>query len=380
MAESYVTSARPLRIVGVTSFMNAAGAQEALLRIARQLRGRGHHMSVWFLYEEAPVFRGEPDTYTFVERPRLSPIEYLKVFFALRDRIRREKPDVVVGFLPLGQVFGAIAAASAGVKARIASQRTPGPTYGRAMRHLDRICGTTGLYRRIVCVSEAVRDSFAGYPEGYRRRLCVVHNGIEWPDELPDRGVARRRLGLSQDMIAFLAIGRMKKQKNYRFMLERVAETPGIVLLIAGDGELREGLEGAAAELAVVDRVRFLGNVTRSGVRELLSACDVFIQTSAYEGQSNAVLEAMHAGLPIIVSDIPMQRETLCGETGAAAAILAPLDDPVAWRDGMVQLRDQPALRARLGAEAKALVERRFGLTRMIDGFERVFREAVDAA
>jgi len=150
MAESLATAARPLRIVGVTSFMNAAGAQEALLRIARQLRRRGHHMSVWFLYEEAPVFRGEPDTYTFVERPRLSPIEYLKVFFALRDRIRRERPDVVVGFLPLGQVFGAIAAASAGVKARIASQRTPGFTYGRVMRHLDRICGTTGLYRRIV--------------------------------------------------------------------------------------------------------------------------------------------------------------------------------------------------------------------------------------
>jgi len=181
-------------------------------------------------------------------------------------------------------------------------------------------------------------------------------------------------------MIAFLAIGRMKTQKNYRFMLERLAETPGIVLFIAGDGELREGLEGAAAELAVADRVRFLGNVSRSGVRELLSACDAFIQTSAYEGQSNAVLEAMHAGMPIIVSDIPMQRETLCDETGAAAAILASLHDRAAWLDGMAQLRDQPVLRARLGTEARALVERRFGLTRMIDGFERVFREAVDAA
>src|SRR5215468_9171223 len=128
MAESLVTSARPLRIVGVTSFMNAAGAQEALLRIARQLRQRGHHMSVWFLYEEAPVFRGEPETFTFIEKPKLSALEYLKVFLALRNRIRRERPDVVVGFLPLGQVFGAIAAASAGVKARIASQRTPGST------------------------------------------------------------------------------------------------------------------------------------------------------------------------------------------------------------------------------------------------------------
>src|SRR5437870_12757376 len=100
MGQALANADRPLRIVGVTSFMNAAGAQEALLRIARQLRQRGHHMSVWFLYEEAPVFRDEPDTFTFLQKPKLSAIEYLKVFLALRDRIRREKPDVVVGFLP----------------------------------------------------------------------------------------------------------------------------------------------------------------------------------------------------------------------------------------------------------------------------------------
>lgn len=370
---------RPLRIVGVTSFMNAAGAQEALLRIARQLRQRGHHMSVWFLYEEVPVFRGELHTHTFLEKPRLSPLDYLKVFLALRDRIRREKPDVVIGFLPLGQIFGAVAAATAGVRARIASQRAPGSTYGRAMRWLDWVCGTTGLYRRIVCVSEAVRASFSRYPQSYRRRLCVVHNGIEWPRQLPQRDAARRALGLSDGIVAFLAVGRLKAQKNYRFMLERLAETPGILLLIAGDGELREVLERAAAEFRVRDRVRFLGNVNRTGICELLAACDVFIQTSVYEGQSNAILEAMHAGLPIIASDIPMQRETLCDETGAAAAILAPLDNPQVWQEGMARLRDRPDLRARLGTDASSLVERRFALGRMIDGFERVFREEIAA-
>jgi glycosyltransferase involved in cell wall biosynthesis len=367
----------PLRIVGVISFMNAAGAQEALLRIARHLRQRGHDMSVWFLYEEIPIFRNEPHTYTFAEKPTLSALEYVKVFLALRHRIRREKPDVVIGFLPLGQVFGAVAAASTGVKARIASQRVPGPTYGRLMRWLDWICGTTGLYGRIVCVSEAVRASFSNYPESYRRKLCVVHNGIDWPPALPERHAARRALGLADDTVAFLAVGRLTQQKNYSFMLQRVAETPGIVLLIAGDGALREQLERAALDLGVGERVRFLGAVTRPVVGELLAAADVFIQTSAYEGQSNAVLEAMHAALPIIVGDIPTQRETLCDEAGEPVAILAPFADPQAWLDGMARLRDQPALRTQMGATAKALVERRFGLTEMIDGFERVIREEV---
>ena len=146
-----------------------------------------------------------------------------------------------------------------------------------------------------------------------------------------------------------------------------------------GVAELREVLERAAAEFRVRDRVRFLGNVNRTGICELLAACDVFIQTSVYEGQSNAILEAMHAGLPIIASDIPMQRETLCDETGAAAAILAPLDNPQVWQEGMARLRDRPDLRARLGTDASSLVERRFALGRMIDGFERVFREEIAA-
>ena len=360
--------------------MNAAGAQEALLRIARHLRKRGHDMSVWFLYEEVPIFRNEPHTYTFAQKPKLSALEYLRVFLALRHRIRREKPDVVIGFLPLGQVFGAVAAASSGVKARIASQRVPAPTYGRVMRWLDWICGTTALYGRIVCVSEEVQASFSSYPPSYRRKLCVVHNGIDWPQSLPDRDAARRAVGLTPDTIAFLAVGRLTPQKNYEFMLEQVSETPGVVLLIAGDGELRKPLESSARDLGVSGRVRFLGAVTRERVRELLAASDVFIQTSAYEGQSNAVLEAMHAGLPMIVGDIPTQRETVCDESGVPVAILAPLEDPRTWRDAMAQLRDEPVLRARLGAAAQALVERRFTLTEMIDGFERVIREEAGRA
>src|SRR5262249_34906592 len=212
----------------------------------------------------------------------------------------------------------------------------------------------------------------------YRRRLCVVHNGIEWPRELPARDIARKALSLPPDKIVFLAVGRMKTQKNYRFMLERVSETPDIILLIAGDGELRQGLEQAASEFGVEDRVRFLGNVSRSGVWELLAAADVFIQTSSFEGQSDAVLEAMHAGLAILVSDIPMQRETLCDDADQAVGLLVPLEQPAAWREAMLRLRDDPALRATMGRAAKMLVERRFALARMIDGFEQVFREAAE--
>jgi glycosyltransferase involved in cell wall biosynthesis len=70
-----------------------------------------------------------------------------------------------------------------------------------------------------------------------------------------------------------------------------------------------------------------------------------------------------------------MQRETVCEESGEAAAHLVALDDFEGWRGALLTLRDDPAASAELGARARALVLRRFTLTRMIDGFENVILE-----
>ena len=118
------------------------------------------------------------------------------------------------------------------------------------------------------------------------------------------------------------------------------------------------------------DRIHFLGALPHRRVMDLLRAADGFVQTSLFEGQSNSTLEAMHEGLPIISSDITMQRETLCGENGEPAALLIALDDFDGWRSAFLRLRDELDFGAQLGAQAKQLVRRRFGLSRMIDGFE----------
>lgn len=368
-------AARPLKIIGVNSFMNAAGAQEAQLRLARNLRARGHQMEVWFIYEEAPAHRDEPGVRILFPKPKLGPAEYVRAFLQLHRRLAAEKPDAVVGFLPLGAVFGTMAGLLAGVPVRLASQRAPGPTYGKAMRLLDRLWGQFGVYTAVVCVSDAVRRSFDGYPAAYRRKLSVVHNGIDWTPSPLGKAQARAALGLPHDGVIFAALGRFKSQKNYPFMLERAAEVPGLQLAIAGDGEGRAAAESFVREQGLADRVRFLGNLDSAGARTLYAAADVFIQTSLYEGQSNAVLEAMHAGLPMLVSDIPMNRETLVDGQGADGGWLAHLDDAADWRTKLERLRDDGGVRAELGRAAHAMVGRRFTLKAMIDGFERTLQD-----
>ncbi len=301
----------PYRVVGIAKFMNVAGAQEALLRLSRQLRARGYDAEVWFLYQEAVAFQGEPGVRVLMPQAKLSPLEYLKLFFKLRSELAAHKPDAVLGFLPLGAVFGSLAAQLAGVKVRIASQRALADTFGKVMRLLDRFWGSLGIYTGVVCVSGAVKRSFGHYPRAYQDKLSVIYNGIEWTPSPLSRDEARKAFQIPLDAKVFLALGRMKTQKNYPFLLERIAETPGALLVIGGDGELRPSIEAKIADLGIGDRVRLLGNVDREGVRTLYAAADVFVMSSLYEGQSNAVLEAMNAGVPMIVSDIPMNRETL---------------------------------------------------------------------
>jgi len=227
------------KIVGIISFMNAAGAQEALLRLMRQLRLRGHDTEVWFLYAKSSCFKGMPGVRIIVDKPHLSPLDIPILFFRLLGLLRRTRPDVVVGFLPLANVLGMIAAWLDGVPLRIASHRAPEPTFGRVMQLIDRQLGSRGVYHRIVCVSRSVMESFAAYPETYRARMSVVNNGIEWTPSSSRKDTARASFGIPDSYPLLVATGRFVPQKNYDLMVRAIATTPRLRLAIAGDGPLR---------------------------------------------------------------------------------------------------------------------------------------------
>ncbi len=86
-----------------------------------------------------------------------------------------------------------------------------------------------------------------------------------------------------------------------------------VELLLVGDGVKRPDLERLAAELKIVERVRFLGN--RSDVPDILAAADIYIQPSRWDGFGIAALEAMAAGLPVVVSNVPGLRDVV-GDAG----------------------------------------------------------------
>lgn len=358
-----------MRIAFVVSFWSLGGAPEVAARVARALQSRGHEVEVWYLYRRTDHPLPPGPCRLLVDGDVSRSPGYVALPSLLLKALRRFRPDTVISFSPLAHVLGQTAAALTGVTGRVAAHRVVCSEYSLALRVLDRVLGTIGIYTGIVAVSKAVEQSVALYPSSYRRRVRIIHNGVSRVPSPISRREARAAFGLPEEEGLVLAVGRLADQKNYPLLIDAISRLERTHLVVAGTGQRREALERHAAELGMPDRLHLLGHLSTQGLSDLFRACDVFALASLYEGQSNALLEAMAEGMPIIASDIPEQVETLRGPDGRDAAILLPVGDAAAWTRAIHALLGDADLRASLGAAA---LERSqyFTTDRMVDSFE----------
>jgi glycosyltransferase involved in cell wall biosynthesis len=370
---------RPLRIILLVTQMEGGGAQAAAVRVASGLRGRGHNAETWFLYRKRSIQGAEEWVRVMLDRPPRTPLDYLRVAEQLGRRMRAFRPDAVVSFTHYANVLGQCVARAVGVPGRVASQRNPAWSYPRIARIADRVIGSLGWYSVNVMVSRSVADSFARYPRRYRRRATVVYNGVPFTPSSLSREAARRRFGLPLEPILILNIGRLSRQKNQQALLKALPAVAGAELVLVGDGELSAELRVEAKRYGVEARAHFLGEIGAADVPHVLRAADVFAMPSRYEGMSNALLEALCAGLPIAASNIPPQAEVLRPDGASAAGLLVAPDDVSGWESALNRLTRDAALRHGLGLRALERA-RDFELERMIDGFERCVEDAVSPA
>ena len=136
-----------------------------------------------------------------------------------------------------------------------------------------------------------------------------------------------------------------------------------LTLVLAGRPEGRRSLlEARARDLEVDDRVRFVGDV--EDVAGLLAASDIGVLSSPNEGCSNAVLEKMAFGLPIVASDVPGIRDVIGADTGP---LLVPPGDAEAFASVLALLCSDPALRTRVGSRNAARQQASFGREQMLE-------------
>ena len=166
------------------------------------------------------------------------------------------------------------------------------------------------------------------------------------------------------------SVGRLAEQKGYDLLVRALPALPAASLVLVGDGPARGELERLAAELGVSGRLHVTG--WTHDPRSYLAAFDVFALPSRWEGMPLGILEAMHAGLPVVACDVGSVAEAVQdGETGF---LLAP-DDLDALRERLRALLVDPRLARRLGARGRALAAERFTDTAMARRYETLYRE-----
>ena len=190
----------------------------------------------------------------------------------------------------------------------------------------------TGGARRVIANSQMVKEEIIRYYGTAAEQVHVVHNGVPRHVAEPGEGEAlRKALGIApQEFVAlFAGTGWDRKGLRYAIAAVKALKTPA-TLLVAGRGEQRG--------LPVSNRVKFLGALPSDRMRAALAAADVFLLPTLYDPFSNACIEALAAGLPVVTTTANGFSEILepgvdgdavaPGDTKALATALASWADP----------------------------------------------------
>lgn len=351
------------RVIYMSHAFMVGGAEEMVLNLVRHLPARFEPV-ILCLNSAGPI--GEEIRRTGVEfhvlgvtpgwRRPWHLIEIERALAALRA-------DIVHTFLLTASLYGRFAAMMArvpiiiGTEVNIYENKNP--------RHIAVERWLMERTDRVIVSAESVRDFYIDQVGADAAKIEVIYNAVDWAQLAATEGrdALRAQCGVPAGAPLAGIIARLTEQKAHAHLFESMAKTPGLEglhLLVVGDGHLRPALESLASSLGLADRIRFLG--ARRDLGNILSAIDMFVMPSLWEGLPLSMVLAMGGGLPVVatrVAGIPEVVED--GETG----LLVPPADPVRLGEALVRVVHDASLRARLGAAAKARVLPRFG----VDGY-----------
>ncbi len=237
--------------------------------------------------------------------------------------------------------------------------------------HRDRLADVFDAARLVHCVSDAiVGDAIDLGLEGSKAR--VIRPAVDSQAFLT-KGAASASAG----RVLVIGVGTLIWGKDYEHALLAVRKGidagADLRLDLVGDGTDRQHLQFAIDDLGLGDRVRLLGKRPAGDVAALLQGADVFLHTSCSEGISNAVLEAMATGLPVVTTDVGGMAEAV---RDGIDGYLVPVRDADATAAALVRLAGDRALRAQMGAAGRERVTADFRLADQITAFAALLHEA----
>lgn len=210
-------------------------------------------------------------------------------------------------------------------------------------------------------------------------RIQVIFNAVDpgqWAGTRAD-STLRAELGIPEDRFVMLCASRFADDKGHHYLIDAVkllkerTQVP-FTLVLAGDGPLLEERKQQVKGLGLEDTVRFIG--FRKDIKNLYKASDLYVNSSRHEALSFLIIEAMAAGLPVVVTDIAGNPDIVNEETGCG--LLAEYDNPGSMADALQRMMEEPGLLAQCREKAVRTVEDRFEVHKMAQATYQVYEKA----
>ncbi|MBI5353868.1 MAG: glycosyltransferase [Chloroflexi bacterium] len=359
------------------------GAERQAERLAVHLKDKG--WPIWVITRRVDGLPAH-EQYRGLEiiRPLTAGFGKLKtVTFVLGTMLTlwklRSKYSILHAHLVFGPAFAAILAARFLGKRVIVKLGNSGEfgdveTSRRTLRGRVRLAMLRKWTDVFIALDDSIYNeilSLGVEPERIRR----ISNGIDAGNFAPTktRSDAKSKLGLLNKVV-LIYVGRLAPQKSLPVLLEALQNSlpacPSLHLLLIGDGSERAALEEQAKHLGIEEHVSFLGNQT--DVRTYLNAADIFVLPSKAEGISNALLEAMSAGLACVVTKVGGNFEIL---NSGRCGVLLPAGDVSAWSKSLTELGNDPEKCRALGDAAQTHVRSHFDFSVVGSLYENLYDE-----
>jgi glycosyltransferase involved in cell wall biosynthesis len=388
--ETKTTKVLPGTVLFVIGSMRIGGTEKQLVLLADELVQRGWRVEIFCLEGHGPLSDSALSAKVRIHSggwDSLMPF-WRKIMYLLRAQWRlivltlRLRADVIHAFLPLTNFLGAVAGRLTFRPLVITSRRALG-THRDKHRIWIAIDWIANCLSDIVTAnSKAVAADTISRDGVDVRKLKVIYNGIDttpFETSRERRAIVRAEMGITPEAIVIGSISNLVGYKGHRDLISAFAtvtsgkaiERKSMTLLLAGeDRGIGESLARQAREFGVSDQIRFLGCCT--DVSSILAATDIGVLSSYEESISNALLEMLAAGLPVVATRVGGNHEALADMTGC---LLVPPADPVALAAAIGKIVVGLPERPERPLSRVDLIRTRFPIGAMVSQYERLYRD-----
>ena len=370
---------KPIKVLVVISNLTHGGAERQVVELANRVDPVRVELHVCSLSNYCPLakFLKFPDKFHVLEKKAKYDVSLI---FKLASFLRKNKFDLVHGFLYDAELASRLAGFLAGTQVVVGSERNSNNNFGRLKTLI--YTWTSG------CMDMCVANSSAGAEFGQKafaipqKKYAVIHNGVDTQRFCSrESTMTRQDLGVSGNTKIVGMVGSYKRQKNHAFLVEAIAEVKkqykDVVFVFVGSvikegpeatTEYYDSVQACVERLDVRDMCVFVD--ARNDIEEFFNLCDFTVLPSLFEGTPNVVLESLACAVPVIATDVADNRFVIPDEK---AGYIVPLGEVAILAEKILDLLGDEEKLSAMSDYARTWVCEQFGLDKMAGKFEDIY-------